>query len=80
MVRLMERLAPPNPDPLGLPDGIMMRPTVMCIFDSVKDEVTLVTPVFPTGRHRRAAYAKACERLESVMDQARPAARPAGSR
>ena len=47
MVRLMERLPAPNPDPLGLPDGIMMRPTVMCIFDSVKDEVTLVTPVFP---------------------------------
>ena len=37
MVRLMERLPVPNPDPLGLPDGIMMRPTVICIFDSVKD-------------------------------------------
>src|SRR5689334_4072419 len=69
MVRLMERLPVPNPDPLGLPDGIMMRPTVMCIFDSVKDEVSLVTPVFPDqASTARAAYARACERLESVMD------------
>jgi anthranilate synthase component 1 len=69
MVRLMERLPPANRDPLALPDGIMMRPTVMCIFDSVKDEVTLVTPVFPDhASSARAAYARACERLESVVD------------
>src|SRR5262249_8700840 len=69
MARLMERLATPNPDPLGVPDGIMVRPTVMCIFDSVKDEVTLVTPVFADpASSARAAYAQACERLDSVMD------------
>ena len=46
-VRLMERLPEPNPDPLDLPDGVFVRPTVMAIFDSVKDVVTLVTPVWP---------------------------------
>ncbi|HUF45950.1 MAG TPA: anthranilate synthase component I, partial [Aestuariivirgaceae bacterium] len=48
MVRLMERLPAVNPDPLGLPDAILVRPTIMAIFDSVKDEVTLVTPVYPS--------------------------------
>jgi anthranilate synthase component 1 len=45
MVRLMERLPKVNPDPLGLPDAVLVRPTIMAIFDSVKDEVTVVTPV-----------------------------------
>ena len=46
-VRLMERLGNPNPDSLGLPDGVFLRPTVMAIFDSVRDVVTFVTPVRP---------------------------------
>ncbi len=68
-VRLMEDLPPPNPDFLGLPDGIMIRPTVMAIFDSVKDEVTVVSPVYPdTTITPRAAYARATERLTEVVD------------
>ena len=35
MVRFMEELPEPNPDTLGLPDSMMIRPTVMAIFDSV---------------------------------------------
>src|SRR6266481_2211857 len=38
MVRLMEELAPPNPDPIGIPDAILVRPTVVIIFDSVLDK------------------------------------------
>ena len=49
MVRLMEDLPPPNPDVIGLPDGMLIRPTIMAIFDSVKDDVTVVTPVYPEG-------------------------------
>ncbi|MDP4822666.1 MAG: anthranilate synthase component I, partial [Aestuariivirgaceae bacterium] len=47
MVRFMEKLPEPNPDMLGMPDSVLIRPTIMAIFDSVKDEVTLVTPVYP---------------------------------
>ncbi len=37
----------PNPDALGVPDAILLRPTVMVVFDAVRDEVSLVTPVRP---------------------------------
>ena len=47
MVRDMERLPDKNPDPIGLPDAIMVRPTLICIFDRLEDNVTLVTPVWP---------------------------------
>ena len=51
-VRLIERLPDWPPDALGVPDGILMRPTMMVIFDGVKDEMTVVTPV--AGSRMRA--------------------------
>ena len=69
MVRQMEKLPEPNEDVLGIPDGIMIRPTIMAIFDAVKDEVTIVTPVFPDADvSAKAAYARACDRLDAVVD------------
>ena len=44
-VRLIENLPEMTPDAFGVPDAILIRPTVMLIFDSVKDEMMLVTPV-----------------------------------
>ena len=68
MVRLMERLPDENPDVLGLPDGLFVRPTIIAVFDSVKDEVTLVTPVRPEpGVNAKAAYARAGERLNDIV-------------
>src|SRR5713101_3278111 len=49
MVRLMEELPPPNPDPIGIPDAVLVRPTVVVVFDAAKDTITLVTPVRPEG-------------------------------
>ena len=68
MVRLMERLPDPNPDVLGIPDGVFLRPTVMAVFDNIKDVVTVITPVRPEdGVDARAAYARAGERLADVV-------------
>jgi len=68
MVRLMEHLPHENKDVLGLPDGLFIRPTIIAVFDSVKDEVTIVTPVRPEpGVNARAAFARAGERLNDVI-------------
>lgn len=68
-VRLMEDLSEPNEDILGLPDGVMIRPTVMAIFDSVRDEVTVTAPVYvDRSMTARTAYARAKERLSDVVD------------
>jgi len=69
MVRLMEDLAAPKPDPIGIPDAVLVRPTVVIIFDSVLDALTLVTPVRPTpDMAAPAALARAVERLTAVVD------------
>ena len=68
MVRQMERLPDDNPDRLGLPDSIYVRPTVMAIFDTIKDQVIVVTPVWPTDDvSAERAYDIARERLADVV-------------
>ena len=47
MVRQMERLAPAKEDKIGVPDAVLLRPTIMVVFDSVRDELCVVTPVRP---------------------------------
>ncbi len=47
MVRLMEELPAPNPDPIGIPDALLTRPTLIIVFDAVTDTITVVTPVRP---------------------------------
>ncbi|WP_417525892.1 anthranilate synthase component I [Marinovum sp.] len=69
MIRLVEHLPDVNPDPLGLPDAVMMRPSVVAVLDGVKGEVTVVSPAWVReGQSAKAAYAQAAER---VMDAVR---------
>jgi len=67
-VRLIERLPSERPDRLDVPDSILIRPTLMVIFDSVKDEMTIVTPVYAdTAIGSETAYADAVARLARVV-------------
>ena len=67
-IRLVEQLPNENPDPYGVPDAILVRPTIMVIFDAVKDELTVVTPVRPAkGVTADAAHAAATARLKQVV-------------
>jgi anthranilate synthase component 1 len=69
MVRLMEELPSPNPDPIGIPDAVLIRPTLVIIFDAVEDTLTVVTPARPEkGLSAKAALARATERLSAIVD------------
>jgi anthranilate synthase component 1 len=68
-VRLIEDIGPPNPGGLDIPDAILVRPTIVIIFDAVKDAITVVTPVRPDpGVPAKTALARATERLAAVVD------------
>ncbi len=47
MVRQMERLDTKNVEVLGVPEAVMLRPTLFAVFDTVRDELTLAAPVWP---------------------------------
>jgi anthranilate synthase component 1 len=69
MIRLVEHLPNVNPDPLGLPDAVLLRPSVVAVLDGVKGEVIVVAPAWVnSGLSAKAAYAQAAER---VMDAVR---------
>jgi anthranilate synthase component 1 len=68
IVRLIEDLPPPRNDRIGIADAVLVRPTLILIFDAVEDTITIVTPV----RRReavpaQAALAGARERLLAVV-------------
>ena len=73
MIRLVEPVPLTNPDRIGLPDALFLRPTLIAIFDNIKDIITIVTPVFPgTGTDADRAYDQALERLaDAVADMGR---------
>lgn len=71
MVQLFEKLPQANPDPLNLPDAVLVRPSVTAVFDNVRGEITVVAPVWPGG-DRRAAQARldaAVARLAGPLPQ-----------
>ena len=68
MVRLIEKLPDNNPEVLRLPEGMLLRPTVLAVFDTIEDTVTVITPVWPDPDIApRAAYGLACQRLADVV-------------
>jgi anthranilate synthase component I len=68
MIRLVEHLPDVNPDPIGLPDAVLSRPSVVAVLDGVKGEVTVVAPAWAaSGLSARAAYAQAAERVMDAL-------------
>jgi len=75
-IRLVEKLPNINPDPLGLPDGVLARPSIVAIFDAIAQEIILVTAVRPDGASAADAYAAAQARLQAVADDLKTSAPP----
>ncbi len=67
MVRRMERLGPSPAGGIDVPDAVFIRPTVIAVFDNVRQEILLVAPARPeAGVSARAAYSRAGERLSDA--------------
>ncbi|HTC12233.1 MAG TPA: anthranilate synthase component I [Acetobacteraceae bacterium] len=79
MVRLMEKLPEKNKDVIGVPDGLLIRPSLFAIFDNVNDELTLVAPIYPQAdASAEAAWELAQARLaEADAALERPLPHPA---
>ena len=76
MVRLMEKLPEKNADDIGVPESLLIRPTLFAIFDNVNDELTLAAPVYPQpGVTAETAWHLSEARLteaESALDRPLP--------
>ena len=67
MIRLVEDIPDENPDELGIPDGLMIRPTMMVIFDNVRSMACVATPVRGKTGPARAAYDAAVKKIDAAI-------------
>jgi len=80
MVRLMEAIPSSAIDDLGLPEAMLLRPTLFAVFDNVRDELTLAAPIYPAdGIDADTAWADAQNRLaeaRAALERPLPHAAP----
>lgn len=70
MVREMEAIPDRNPDMLSLADCVLVRPTLIAVFDNLNNTLTLVVPIRPSGGNSttaRAAYDAATLQIEQAV-------------
>ena len=68
MVRYMEALPNGNPDHLQTPEAMLMRPSLLAIFDTLKDELYLTAPVYVrAGVSARQAHEAARSRIDDAI-------------
>lgn len=66
MIRQVETLPEINADPIGTPDAIMVRPTIIAIFDLIAQEVILASAIYTNNEKAEIAYEAAVKRLNKV--------------
>jgi anthranilate synthase component I len=64
-IGLVEHLPRPPANPIGLPDMLFVRPTVILVFDRLADRLFIASPVWPGGDPVHGV-ALAVERIEAV--------------
>jgi anthranilate synthase component I len=83
LVRAVEPLGEPNPDPLGLPDMALMVTDAMLVFDHQRHELTILACAFADDEEGGidAAYERAAATIAELRERLRgpvPAAEDAG--
>ena len=71
LVRTVEPLEEPNPDPIGLPDMALMITDVLVAFDHQRHEVTVIANAFVEDGGIEEAYARAVEAIGEVRERLR---------
>jgi anthranilate synthase component 1 len=71
LVRTVEPLPEPNPDPIGLPDMALMITDLLVAFDHQRHEVTVIANAFVEDGGIEAAYARAVEAIGEVRERLR---------
>src|SRR6478735_4038905 len=73
LVRTVEPLGEPNPDPLALPDMALMITDVLLVFDHLKHELTIMSCAFAEQGEIDAAYERAAATIADVRERLRGA-------
>jgi len=73
LVRTVEPLGEPNPDPLGLPDMALMVTDAMVVFDHLRHELTILACAFCEDGGVEQAYERAAATIAEMRERLRGA-------
>jgi anthranilate synthase component 1 len=62
LIRQVENLPTNSEDPINTPDAIMVRPSLVAIFDSIAQEIIIASPVYASG-----SYDSAVNKIHQVI-------------
>lgn len=80
-IGLVEKLPRAPASDLEMPDMLFVRPTVIIVFDRLKDEMFLVTPIWPeNGSDADKAISQAADLIDETQRQLSSAAQPSKAR
>jgi anthranilate synthase component I len=68
-IRLAENIPDSNPDTIGVPDGMFMRPTLLAIFDNVAGVIYIICPIWKEhlSADAQTAYGNAVGQIELML-------------
>ncbi len=70
MIRFMEKIELKNPDTLNIPDSIMIRPSVVAVFDNIKDTINIMTAIYPNKNiDAQSSFNLANIKINKVINQ-----------
>lgn len=68
-IGLVEKLPQPEARPLDLPDMLFVRPTLLLVFDSLKDVLYCIAPLWPMGGSADAQLEQASENIDDALSR-----------
>tara|TARA_B100000965_G_C19514788_1_gene723660 strand:- start:15 stop:1277 length:1263 start_codon:yes stop_codon:yes gene_type:complete len=70
MIRYMENIKLNNPDPLKIPEAMMIRPKLVAVFDNIKDTISIMSSVYPSNEiNGYQAFEKAEKKINDTINQ-----------
>jgi len=66
-ISLVEKLPQPKQRPLDLPDMLFVRPTLLLVFDSLKDVLYCIAPLWPEGAGAEVQLAQASDNIDAAL-------------
>jgi anthranilate synthase component I len=66
-IGLVEKLPRPPANPIGVPDMMFVRPSVVLVFDRLADRLYVASPIWPEGGEADRLMERAVERIEGVI-------------
>ena len=70
MIKYMEKINLENKDTINIPDSILIRPKIVTVFDNIKDNIAVMTVVYPSDdRNFETIFDQSQKLLETKVSQ-----------